>query len=113
MQPFAQRLALYSAVYPETDQWILSQLTVLDIDDMICQSKDGDAGPERQHVYELAIVQFPDRKFGAMDPGDRLKSTGEKFTAKGLQRLSKADGTLAKHSSYTESFILYLYLKKT
>ena len=46
-----------------------------------------------------------------MDPGDRLKSTGEKFTAKGLQRLSKADGTLAKHSSYTESFILYLYLK--
>ena len=109
---FAHRIALYSTVYPETDQGILSQLTVLDIDDMIFQAKDGDAGPERQHLYELAIVQFTERSSGAMDPGDRLKSIREKFTPKGLQRHSKADGIFAKHSSYNERFILYLCLKK-
>jgi hypothetical protein len=82
------------------------------MDDKMRQAKCGDAGPERQRLYELDIVRFPEQSSGVMDPGNKLKSIREKFTTKSLQRPLKVDGTFVNHSSYNEYFNHYLYLKK-
>ena len=109
--PSARQLTLYSAVYPDTDPNILAHLTTLDIKDALEIAKEGNAGPELQRAYELAVADSSN--ICPSGPGERLLDIRRRFTAKGIIRYSKADATFKKHQSYNERFLLYLYENRT
>jgi hypothetical protein len=110
--PSVQQLALFEAVYPETNSEALAQLTAHDVEEALYNTKEGNSGPARRTAYEVAVAdssrscnQCP------IAPGKRLKEIRLNFTPDGLLKHSKATSTFDKHQGYNERFILYLYKK--
>ena len=111
--PSIQQLALFEAVYPDTNSEALAQLTAHDVDEALHNARWGNAGPARRTACEVAIVDSSRSSDQCPSgPGERLKEIRLNFDPDGVLKLSKATSTFAKHQGYNERFILYLYKKR-